>query len=185
MSHRRRAVPDLSPGGAFLLMAAMLWPLCLPAADILRAGRAATPVKDSADGAPATVTPTAAPALVTAQDRLARTTQALSAVRQMQQAARNLAKAGADALKPNLPAVPANSFGVANGLVVAKGVPKDLANPVAGENAALWSGASLPHGGNDHDRREHHQRGHDQADPTTGRAQLGDLQHRQGHHADL
>ena len=141
---RRRSVPDLSPGQALLVIGAMLWPLVLPAADILRPGRSATAVPDAAASAPATVTPTAAPALVSAQDRLARTTQTLTAVRQMQQAARDLAKAGSNSLKPNLPAVPVNSYGVANGLVIAKAVPKDLAHPTAAENAALWSGASLP-----------------------------------------
>ncbi len=101
------------------------------------------PKADSAT-TPATVLPAAAPALTTSQDRLARATQAITAVRQMQQAARALAQSGANNLKPNLPAVPVNSFGLPNGLVVAKGVPTDLANPQANENASLWTGASLP-----------------------------------------
>jgi filamentous hemagglutinin family protein len=75
---------------------------------------------------------------------LARTTQALASVKQMQLAARALANSGPNNLLPGLPSVPVNSYGQTNGLVVAAGVPADLLNPSPSENASLWSGASLP-----------------------------------------
>ena len=62
----------------------------------------------------------------------------------MQDTARQLAVAGPNNLRPNLPAVPVNSYGQANGLVLAPGVPKDLAKPVSGESPLLWTGAKLP-----------------------------------------
>jgi len=75
---------------------------------------------------------------------LARTTQALASVMQMQQAARALAKSGPNNLLPKLPSVPLNSYGQTNGLVVAAAVPADLSNPGPGENGSLWTGANLP-----------------------------------------
>ena len=79
-----------------------------------------------------------------AQERLARTDQALQAVRAMQQAARNLAISGPNNLRPSLPAVSLNSYQQSGGLVLAPAVPKDLAHPAAGEDARLWTGADLP-----------------------------------------
>ena len=64
------------------------------------------------------------------QDRLARTTQALEAVKQMQTAARNLAIAGPNNLKAGLTTVPVNSFQQANGLVPSVN--------------GLWTGAKQP-----------------------------------------
>lgn len=125
---------------------AILWPLCLPAADLLRPNRSTgtTQSAATAETTPATVTPAATGAIVSNRDRLARTTQSLTAIRQMQQAARDLAKSQTQGLKPTLPVVPRNSFGIANGLVVAAGVPKDLVNPTPTEKPSLWTGAALP-----------------------------------------
>lgn len=84
-----------------------------------------------------------------ANDSLARTTQAVQSVKAMQAAARALAIKGPNNLGANpnqpgrqLPNVP-NGLGP-GGLQVAPGVPVDLKNPVAGENADLWRGALLP-----------------------------------------
>ncbi len=114
--------------------------------DILRRGSAPSASADttagtSGDSASASATVTVTP---NAQDRLARTTQTLTAVRQMQDAARKLAVTGPNNLKSNLPAVPVNSYGVSNGLLLATGVPKDLLKPTVTEDASLWVGANLP-----------------------------------------
>ena len=83
------------------------------------------------------------------QDSLARTTQALQAVRAMQAAAhdaavRGAANLGADPNHPGitLPNVP-NGLAV-GGLRVAPGVPANLAAPAPGEDSTLWTGATLP-----------------------------------------
>ena len=65
-------------------------------------------------------------------------------VQAMQAAARAAAVAATGSLGANLPVVPDNSYQQANGLVLATGVPQNLSNPQPGENAALWTGASLP-----------------------------------------
>src|SRR5690606_13794975 len=92
---------------------------------------------------------TASQARARANDSLARTTQALQSVKNMQAAARALAQKGPNNLgrNPNqpgkqLPNVP-NGLGP-GALQVAPGVPKDLRNPGEGDNAALWRGALLP-----------------------------------------
>lgn len=60
----------------------------------------------------------------------------------MQVAARAAALAGANNLGPSLPDVP---NGLApGGLQVLPGVPANLAAPPPGENAGLWTGATLP-----------------------------------------
>ncbi len=61
----------------------------------------------------------------------------------MQTAARNLRVRNANTgLLPGLPAIP---NGLApGGLQVAPGVPKNLAQPTAGEDPSLWVGAKLP-----------------------------------------
>ncbi len=112
----------------------------------VRKAMASTPAKDGAGGAsaPATVIPAAGAAITGAQERLTRTNTIVQAIRQMQLAARDLARSGTNNLKPNLPAVPTNSFGQPNGLIVADGVPKDLANLSPDEIRSMWSGASLP-----------------------------------------
>ncbi|HVV19206.1 MAG TPA: filamentous hemagglutinin N-terminal domain-containing protein, partial [Pseudonocardiaceae bacterium] len=100
---------------------------------------------DSSGGGAAADTPAPATAPTpSALDRLARTAQALTAVRQMQDAARKLAIAGPNNLRPNLPSIPLNSYGQPNGLVLAPGVPKDLLKPTPEENPLLWTGAELP-----------------------------------------
>jgi len=114
------------------------------AGDILRRNAPATPATGSSGsgaGGPGT-NPTGI--LPSAQDRLARTSQAVNAVRQMQAAARQLATTGPNNLRPGLPVVPVNSYGGANGLRLAPGVPLDLAHPSGAETAALWTGANLP-----------------------------------------
>jgi filamentous hemagglutinin family protein len=90
-----------------------------------------------------------APPRATAQDALARTSQAVQAVRAMQDAARNAALNGPHNLGVNpfragqqLPNVP-NGL-VPGGLQVAPGVPRDLGAPAPGENPLLWQGANLP-----------------------------------------
>ncbi len=138
----------IGPPGAGVLLWAVLgltgWWGTVEAGDIFRIGPPASLAAKSATGSTSGATTPTTTGLTSSQDRLARTTQALAAVQQMQQAARILAIAGANNLKASLPAVPVNSFGVVNGLVVAAGVPKVLSNPAMGENVALWTGASLP-----------------------------------------
>ena len=90
-----------------------------------------------------------APPRATAQDALARTSQAVQAVRAMQDAARNAALNGPNNLGVNpfragqqLPNVP-NGL-MPGGLQVAPGVPRNLGAPAPGENPLLWQGANLP-----------------------------------------
>ena len=119
------------------------------AGDLLRGGGIAAPTQgagSAAGGSPAAAT---AQARANAKDALARTTNAIQAVRAMQAAARNLAIKGPNnlGLDPNhaghqLPNIP-NGL-VTGGLQVAPGVPVDLAHPVAGEDPSLWQGAKLP-----------------------------------------
>ena len=118
------------------------------AGDILRGGG----TTGSGRGANAAAgNPTAAATLpgVNARDSLSRTTQALQAVSAMQAAARATASQGAANLGTNplqptrsLPNVP-NGL-TSGGLQPAPGVPANLAQPVAGENPSLWTGAQLP-----------------------------------------
>jgi filamentous hemagglutinin family protein len=110
--------------------------------DILRgnAGASSTSSASSASSSPG-ANPTPVTKMVTnAQDRLARTTQALAAVRAMQTAARAAATSGANnlGLNPNRPTVqlPDVPDGLgAGGLQVATD---------AGNNAVLWQGAKAP-----------------------------------------
>lgn len=90
-----------------------------------------------------------APPVPTAQDVLARTSQAVQSMRAMQQAARNAALNGPSNLGVNpfrpgqqLPNVP-NGL-IPGGLQVAPGVPRNLSAPMAGEDPTLWQGATLP-----------------------------------------
>ena len=121
----------------------------LEAGSILQMNSVRTPGR--AAGTPAGPTPGAAAqsGMAARNSSLARTVQALQSVQAMQQAARAAAKAGSSSLGQNpnrpgtaLPQVP-NGLGV-GGLLVAPGVPKNLAKPGAGEDASLWVGASLP-----------------------------------------
>lgn len=122
------------------------------AGDLLRGGAGAgvAPTRSSTgSGSSGSTAVLGTGVLPSASDRLARTTQALTAVKAMQDAARALAASAANNLgmDPNhagrtLPNVP-NGLGI-GGLQVASGVPKDLANPTAGEDASLWQGAQLP-----------------------------------------
>lgn len=118
------------------------------AGDLLRGG--GTPAQGRSARANAG-NPTAAATLpsVNARDSLSRTTQALQAVRAMQDSARAAAGRGPASLGPN-PYLPGRSLpdvpnGLATGgLKLAPGVPADLAHPTASENPALWTGAKLP-----------------------------------------
>lgn len=103
------------------------------ARDLLRPNAPGPEVPAAAGSSPTAAAATTAPALPNAQDRLARTTQALTAVKQMQESARQLAIAGPNNLRPNLPVVPLNSYGQPNGLVRASGA-----------NGAFWIGAHAP-----------------------------------------
>jgi len=139
-----RARSSLLAASLLVLGGIVMWST-VEAGDLLRAGASATTVGASVSAAPVTgTTPATAPLVATGQDRLARTTQALEAVKQMQNAARNLAIAGSNSLQANLPAVPVNSYLKINGLMPAAGVPKDLLSPAVGENSQLWTGANLP-----------------------------------------
>jgi filamentous hemagglutinin family protein len=131
-------------GLCFTLAAA----LATQAGDILRGGASAgsriptAPPNAAADAMTET-------ARTNAQDALARTTQALQAMKTMQDAARAAADRGPNSLgaNPNNPGRPLLNVpnGLApGGLQVAPGVPKDLANPAAGEDPKLWQGAKLP-----------------------------------------
>ncbi|MBS0659374.1 MAG: filamentous hemagglutinin family protein [Verrucomicrobia bacterium] len=138
----------LRRGISLTLVLALAWPL--RAGDLLRGGAGA----GGAAPAPPANQPSAGPTVQTAtlpraQDSLARTTQALAAVRAMQSEARNVAVAGPNnlGLNPNragaqLPNV-VNGLGL-NGLQPAPAVPRNLEQPVAGENPVLWQGARLP-----------------------------------------
>ncbi|HTB81769.1 MAG TPA: filamentous hemagglutinin family protein [Opitutaceae bacterium] len=111
------------------------------AGEISRGGFSGAPAAGvSPGGASAALVP--APGTTSAKDVLARTTQALQAVQSMQAAARALALAGPDHLRPGLPDVPDGL--AAGGLQVALHVPANLASPLAGEDPTLWQGASLP-----------------------------------------
>ena len=109
------------------------------AGDILRGGSPASSSGGHASGG-ANV-PAAEQARLNARDAMARTSQALNAVRAMQDAAR-AASAGKNSLGRNLPNIP-NGL-VAGGLQVAPNVPKILSQPQSGEDSKLWQGASLP-----------------------------------------
>ena len=129
---------------AGIVALAIRWAPIARAGDILRGGTPASSPSGALPGASSTNPVSTANLTTSGVDMLARTTQALSAVRQMQLAARELANSGANNLLPSLPSVPANSFGVANGLIIAPAVPKDLSNPAISEDPTLWTGANLP-----------------------------------------
>src|ERR1700759_2516408 len=146
--NRRRPGPILRALSIGLVLFLAVPPrFTLLAGDILRGGTPSGQPRGSAAGNPtAAAVQAGAP---NAGDTLARTTQALNAVRAMQTSARAAAKAGPNNLgiDPNhagqhLPNVP-NGLG-AGGLQVAPGVPVDLAHPGNGENPILWQGARLP-----------------------------------------
>lgn len=133
--HRNRVLTGVSRARSWRGLAAAIFILAgaTQARDLLRPN-APGPVAAATDGSsPTAAAATTAPALPSAQDRLARTTQALTAVKQMQESARQLAIAGPNNLRPNLPAVPLNSYGQPNGLVRASGA-----------NSVFWIGANTP-----------------------------------------
>jgi len=130
--------------------------------DILRRG-SPTPTTVTTTTSDGSAPATTAPALSTASDRLKVASQALADVRAMQAAARALAVAGPNNLTstlvgPNYPktlppvqptidpsiSVLTSTTGAAYGLAPAAGVPQDLTKPGAGDDATLWTGASLP-----------------------------------------
>jgi len=110
------------------------------AGDLLRGGSPLNSARRTAGGGSSAGADAAALAKANARDRLARTTQALDAMKAMQQAARDAA--GATRRRSAGPLV-RDGLGP-RGLQVADGVPKNLKKPVAGENPALWIGANLP-----------------------------------------
>ena len=117
------------------------------AGDILRGGAVGATARGG--GAAGANPVNTSQARANAQDALARTSQALQAVRTMQNAARNVARRGPNnlGLDQNHPGMPLPNVPnglMAGGLKIAPGVPLDLANPLAGENPALWQGAKLP-----------------------------------------
>lgn len=119
----------------------------LQAGDILRGGAAGGSMPHAAGGASGSGS--MAPPMRHGQDVLARTSQAIQAVRAMQLDARNAALRGPQNLGTNpfrpgqqLPSVP-NGL-TTGGLQVAPGVPRNLSAPGEGEDPLLWRGASLP-----------------------------------------
>jgi filamentous hemagglutinin len=106
------------------------------AGDILRGGGGSSstpPAVGSGSGTGITTPADTAQARANAQDALARTSNALNAVRAMQDAARAAAISGPNNLSPGLPDV-SNGIGT-NGLQVAPGV---------GTDPSKWQGADLP-----------------------------------------
>ena len=116
------------------------------AGDILRGGTSIGAKPGTPPKTP--ISPAQEHATANAREALARTTQAMQAMRQMQASARTVALRGPNHLGINattgkpLPKVP-NGL-VIGGLQVAPGVPKNLASPLANENPGLWTGAQLP-----------------------------------------
>ena len=132
----------------YLGIAVAIIPQSINAGDILRGGAPFGGAPTGTRTGRTTETATTQ-TLTNGQDALARTTQALTAVRAMQAAAHDAALRGAANLgfDPNhpgliLPNVP-NGLAV-GGLQVAPAVPANLAAPVAGDDPALWQGANLP-----------------------------------------
>ncbi len=132
----------------FALAVAISPPQAIDAGDILRGGATfgAAPGPNKTGGA---VPPVTSGGNTSGQDALARTTQAVQAVRAMQATAHDAAIRGAAnlGLDPNhpgfvLPNVP-NGL-VVGGLQVAPGVPAKLSAPAPGEDSSLWQGANLP-----------------------------------------
>jgi filamentous hemagglutinin family protein len=106
------------------------------AGDILRGGGGSSSLPAAAgsgSGTGITTPADTAQARINAQDALARTSNALNAVRAMQDAARATAISGPNNLSPGLPDV-SNGIGT-NGLQVAPGV---------GTDPSKWQGADLP-----------------------------------------
>ena len=129
------------------LLIAVLPSKTASAGDILRGGGTSSPTRQPGVSAAGGDVQTEVGAA--GRDSLARTAQALQAVKAMQSAARNAAVTGPNnlGLNPNqagvqLPNVP-NGL-TTGGLQVAPTVPLNLSVPVAGENRALWTGANLP-----------------------------------------
>ena len=123
-------------------------PQAIDAGDILRGGAVFGAARNGTQTGSTNPGTTTGPT-TNGQDALARTTQALQAVRAMQAAAHDAAVHGAAnlGLDPNhpglvLPNVP-NGLAV-GGLRVAPGVPANLSAPAPGEDPTLWQGANLP-----------------------------------------
>jgi filamentous hemagglutinin family protein len=129
--------------GALLLLG-----VTADAGDILRGGAPMSQTRRNATAGSNAGADLASQTQNNATDRLARTTQALNAMKNFQAAARQAAQsAHARIADPNhpgklLPFVP-NGL-VAGGLQVATGVPKNLSHIKPGEHPGLWTGADLP-----------------------------------------
>ncbi|HEX4638344.1 MAG TPA: filamentous hemagglutinin N-terminal domain-containing protein, partial [Chthoniobacterales bacterium] len=128
----RRPGPALSALSLLLTFFLVLPPqFIVLAGDILRGGSPAASAHGGVvEGQTAAAVQAGAPS---GKDTLARTSQALNAVKNMQAAARAAALSGPTNLKPGLPHVP-DGLGT-GGLQVAPGV---------GTDPKLWTGASLP-----------------------------------------
>jgi len=129
--------------GALLLLG-----VTADAGDILRGGAPVSQTRRNATAGSNAGADLASQTQNNATDRLARTTQALNAMKNFQAAARQAAQSShariADPNHPGrlLPFVP-NGLR-AGGLQVADGVPKNLSKLKPGEDTSLWVGAGLP-----------------------------------------
>jgi filamentous hemagglutinin family protein len=153
VSRRRTASADSLPlalsraAVSLVLVFALATPA--QAGDILRGGAALSNTRTRATAGSHAGADVAAQTQANAKDRLARTTQALNAVRALQAQAR-AAAAGAKRvprLDPNHPGrmLPNVRNGLGKGgLQVDPLVPKNLKKPTGDEDPSLWIGANLP-----------------------------------------
>jgi filamentous hemagglutinin family protein len=127
----------------------LLVALAVPAnaGDILRGGAAVSNTRTRANAGSNAGADVAAQTQANAKDRLARTTQALNAMKGLQAQARAAAAGNVKLNNPNRPGkfLPPVRNGLGKGgLQVDPLVPKNLKKPKAGEDALLWVGANLP-----------------------------------------
>jgi filamentous hemagglutinin family protein len=132
-----------------VVTAGMLVALAVPAnaGDILRGGAAASTARTRTNSGASAGADVAAQTQANAKDRLARTTQALNAMKGLQAQARAAAAGNVKLNNPNKPGqfLPTVRNGLGKGgLQVDPLVPKNLKKPKAGENPSLWVGANLP-----------------------------------------
>jgi filamentous hemagglutinin family protein len=127
----------------------LLVALAIPAnaGDILRGGAALSNTRTRANSGASAGADVAAQTQANARDRLARTTQALNAMKGLQAQARAAAAGKVKLNNPNKPGqfLPTVRNGLGKGgLQVDPLVPKNLKKPKAGEDPSLWVGANLP-----------------------------------------
>jgi filamentous hemagglutinin family protein len=129
--------------GALLLLG-----VTADAGDILRGGSPVSQTRRNATAGSNAGADLASQTQANATDRLARTTKALNAMKNLEASAHQAAQsANARIADPNhpgklLPFVPNGLAG--GGLQVATGVPKNLSHIKPGEHPGLWTGANLP-----------------------------------------